>query len=525
MSSARQYVDQFSELFQGNKNVHGVHIPEKEKVEGKKAKGESFTKTEPVTDMHYLKHLFGEESLGIVPVDENGETSFGAIDIDVYPTGPQKYISAFAKAKLPFVPFKTKSGGLHLMCFFSKPTSAAHVISILQDVRDLLGLPKDTEIFPKQTRIMPGKQGNWINLPYFKYNEPDRYAYDLNGQPLSIGDALNYCSSSRVDLKTFQTIMKEIPMSTAPPCLQTIFMLGGATEGHRNLFLFNCAVFLKAKFGKDFATHLHDLNRRMDKPIAYEELDRTVISSHNKGDYSYQCNEGLLSEYCNKESCDLRAYGKETGVISDLTFEQLIQVNSATPYYKWYVNGAEMVFFSEAELMNQAKFRELCLRLLHTVPNTLKANAWNNILNRALKNIKIEEVEAVDDLSDDSLWVSKVTEFFTRRKAMRPSQVEDGLVWHAGDNILHFKGAKILEFLEKTRMFHHFKKTQHRDLLKQLGAVKTKLRYSDVNKTGRTWRINLDELHKDGLFLDVKVNDAEFEENMEPLDFIGEEKF
>jgi len=166
----------------------------------------------------------------------------------------------------------------------------------------------------------------------------------------------------------------------------------------------------------------------------------------------------------------------------------------------------------------------MCLRFLHKVPNQLKNPAWDGVLNRALANIELEVVEAEDDMSEDSLWLSKVLEFFSRPQAMRPSQVEDGLVWQSEDNELHFKGAKLLEYLDKTNLFRHFKKAQHRDLIDKLGAKNTKLRYTDLGKAGRTWALNLFHLHEKGLFLEISKTQFD-EKDMTPLDFIGEEKF
>ena len=525
MKFVREHVETFAELFRGNQNSHGVHIPEKNPVEGEKAEGKSFTRNQKITHNHLLKHLHGEESIGVSPLDDNGNIRFAVIDVDEYPLKPVKFLKLAKATGIPFVGFRSKSGGLHLYLFFSQDTPASSALPIVRLLRQLFSLKADTEIFPKQTRLVGAGAGNWINLPYFKCKESARYAYSYDGQELSLKDALVLMMSSKTTLSELKTILEALPMAQAPPCLQTIYLAGGASEGSRNVYLFNCATYMKARFGEDFAENLHLLNSKMELPVEYEELDRTIIASHNKGDYSYQCQDAILAVFCDKDLCGQRKYGKGAGAVSDLSFEQLIQVQSATPYYKWFINGAEMIFFSESDLMNQQKFREMCLRLLHKVPNRLKDTAWNNVLNRALTNLKVETVEADDDLSEDSLWLSKITEFFTRRQAMRPSQVEEGLVWLADDNKLHFKGAKLLEYLDKSGLFRHFQKAQHRNLLKLLGSKPTKLRYTDLQKSGRTWCLDLKDLHEKGLFVEIATMDEEFEKELTPLDFIGEEKF
>ena len=526
MEFARQYIDAFAELFKGNANSHGVHIPENKVKEGEKAEGKSFTRREAVTQDHILRHLHGEESIGISPLNSHGNIRFAVIDVDEYPIKPTKYLSILKAAGLPFVGFRSKSGGLHLYLFFAQDTDAASAVPLLNEVRQLLGLPKGTEIFPKQTRLVGEQVGNWINLPYFDYKKTKRYAYDYEGNPLNIKEALNLAEDSKVTLKTLKDALSAAPMADAPPCLQTLFVAGGAAKGARNGFLFNCATYLKAQYGKEFGEKLHALNAATNSPLKYEELDKTIIASHNKGDYSYQCTDIALSGYCDKELCKNRPFGKGAGTVSDLSFEQLIQVTGTEPYYKWIVNGVEMLFYSEAELLNQNKFRELCLRLLHKVPNQLKPNAWNKVLNRALENIVVEDSEENDDMSENALWMTKVVEFFSKRKALRPSQVEEGLVWQTDDDKLMFKGAKLLEYLDKTGLFRHFPKSQHRNLLRQLGADNAKLRYPDKDCSGRVWSLDLTVLQQNGLFLDIdKLSDEEAKESMTPLDFIGEEKF
>jgi len=524
MDFARHYLNDYCEIFQGNTKAHGVHIPANKKKKGEKAEGKSFTRREKLTKEHILKHLHGTESIGLNPLNDEGNIRFAVIDVDIYPLDPKNYLESLSSLGLPFVGFRSKSGGLHLYFFFSSAVPAIKALPEIQLIRQILGLDRATEIFPKQTRLSEGQIGNWINLPYFDYKNTDRYAYSSKAENLNLEEAISVIKASKLSLSELTLILKNAPMSEAPPCVQTLFLTKEIGKGNRNVYLFNCAVYLKACFGKDFAEKLHELNKQLPNPVPYEELDKTVIASHNKGDYTYQCNDATLSKHCDKSICMLRKYGRGAGEVSDLYFEQLIQVKSSVPYYKWSVNGAEMIFYSESELMNQNKFREMCLRYLHKIPIQLKLPAWDGVLNRALSNLKIELVDAEDDLSEDSLWVSKVLEFFSRPQAMRPSQVEDGMVWQTESSELHFKGAKLLEYLDKTNLFRHFKKTQHRNLLQQLGAQKAKLRYSDIDKSGRTWMLDLLLLHEKGLFLDIEVERFN-EQDMSPLDFIGKEAF
>lgn len=529
MSAAKDYANAFFELFRGNTNVRGVHIPGKPTPEGKKTEGKSFMKAGTVTLEYYIKHLYGVESMGVVPIDQSNNVRFAAIDIDVYPLDPKKYLDIISRAKLPFVAFRSKSGGLHLICFFVQDSKAEKVIELMQKVRILLALPPDTEIFPKQAKLTKGGKGNFLNLPYFNHSETDRYAYSLSGKPLKIQEAVDLCFSVRTTIPALEQALEKMPLADAPPCLQSLFIRGGPEKGHRNTFLFNCATYLKAVYSSDFAPKLHELNQKLSNPLNYERLDKTVIASHNKGEYSYQCSEGLLVSCCDKTSCALREYGKGSGNVSNLSFERLVQVVSAEPYYKWFINGMELTFYSESELLNQSRFRELCLRFLHHVPDRMKEPAWNAIINRALSNLEVESIDSEDDMSTGSMWMTKVSEFFSFRKALRPSMIEDGMVWLDEKGVLFFKGSHLLEYLHKTGLFRTYKNTQHLQQLRALGAVNGgRLRYPDLKKNVRVWKIQRSKLVEKGLIVGVNGKDKNSENKpitYEPLNFLENEKF
>ena len=71
---------------------------------------------EPFTDQVYIKHLNGEESVGIQPTNEDSKAMFAVIDIDPkdYKDFSKKtYLDKIQEYKLPLIPIESKSGGLH----------------------------------------------------------------------------------------------------------------------------------------------------------------------------------------------------------------------------------------------------------------------------------------------------------------------------------------------------------------------------------------------------------------------------
>ena len=71
---------------------------------------------------------------------------FGAIDIDdkqhSYKDFPfKKYLDIIQKYKLPLVPIKSKSGGMHLYVFLKEPIKAATIRNFLEKLLFALKLP------------------------------------------------------------------------------------------------------------------------------------------------------------------------------------------------------------------------------------------------------------------------------------------------------------------------------------------------------------------------------------------------
>jgi len=506
MEQFRKFSDDFALLFSGSKDCYGVHVPDKNPKEGEKSKGQSYTKTEPLPETIYLKHLHGKASIGIVPIDKEGMISFAAIDVDVYPLNPVKYLTMLHKAKLPLVGFRSKSGGLHLFCFFNPPVKAVTVMPFIDNIRAMLGLKPATEIFPKQTAISEKGVGNWINLPYYNADKTERYAYSLDGKPLPLSVFLSHALAMRTTPALLKTALENLPLSEAPPCLQQLFLAGGAEVGNRNSFLLNCGVYVKARFGEAFADNLHALNNATLDPLDYAEMDKTVIASLNKKEYHYACASPLLKSVCNKEICRERKYGVGGQFISDFEFGQLTRYtgeNDDDEYYIWKVNETDFTLYGINDLIGQERFRMLCGSKLNKIPNRLKEHVWIKIVNTALSNVKVVDDELGMGMSDKSHWQDKVNEFLSTRKALRPSQLNEGLVYLKKDK-LYFKLSALQEFLLQTQTLRSISKNQHRSLLQTYGVHRGTVRINNVPSSFHY--VVLTEQHKKGRLVDIMEN-------------------
>ena len=72
-------IRQFKEIFEGLDRAHGVTIVGESNGDGNKIKGKSFVKREAITDNHWLDHLQGSQSLGVIPINDDNKCKWGCI--------------------------------------------------------------------------------------------------------------------------------------------------------------------------------------------------------------------------------------------------------------------------------------------------------------------------------------------------------------------------------------------------------------------------------------------------------------
>lgn len=476
----------YFDLFTGHKEVFGCHVY-KQHEKGKKEKGQSYTKEEPLSINHYKDHLEGKQGLGVVPIDSNNNIRFMVFDIDLIGIDVRPFITINNEYELPFNFFRSKSGGLHIYVFFNEDVKAKAGLEYMNRFLYIFGLSKDTEIFPKQTRLLKNQKGNWINLPYYNNEKTLQFLYDEECKPLAFSSAMLHLSKRKINFMQFKESYENLPYSDAPVCLQAIYIHKKLVN--RNMFLFDCTTFFKAR-GDDYEEKVINLNQSMSEPLSEKELFQTVINSQRKKTYSYRCKEEPMCNNCNKEVCLTRQFGYGGDQVSKLSFENLVQVKSDKPYYKWTVNGVVMTFYSESELRDQNMFADYCMRELHLVPNMLKKERWYKILENAFKEIVVEEIDPDDDISPGALFLSYLQEFLLDRvHAKSKSQILMNRVYKSDDSKeFIFKKEALIKFLFVNKNFRMFTITEIQDRLKRIGAVPRKF-YCDKNNTIRIWSI------------------------------------
>ena len=362
----------------------------------------------PLTKQDYLDHLKGSTSIGIQPCDDQGMAKFGAIDIDdkqhSYKDFPfKKYLDIIQKYKLPLVPVKSKSGGLHLYVFLKEPIKAAAIRNFLEKLLFVLKLPTNIEIYPKQTELgkdSDGKyiDGQFINIPY--YNKTERTAFNFDGKPFTFNqfvEVIKANSYTADELEEFGiSHIKEIlsggskEFEDGPPCLG-ILTKEKLTDG-RDRFLYNYAVFAKKKYpdnweemvkaapAKYFQT---DANGILDWT---EEKTKKKLVSWKREMKGHTCNDDPIQPVCVKAECKNRKFGylsDKRKVFPPLSGLQ--KINYPEPEYTFNVtvgeNTKEVRAKNIKQIIIQDELRAIIGNSAGIIPPKLKSYEFQDILD------------------------------------------------------------------------------------------------------------------------------------------------
>lgn len=466
-------VADFSLLFAGAKEFYGSTVVGELKDGKREAKCQTvFSLVSPAI---IQRHLEGTESIGISPLKGDNTVGFGAIDIDDYQGDLMAIVKSIYKYNLPICPCYSKSRKLHLYFFFDIATPASDAVDVMKWYATAFRCNKSVEIFPKQSkRASTNKAYSWINLPYFDVNDEEncRKMVDVTGKLCGISEFLERAKDCRLSLAAHEERRQAIPCYDAPPCIISGVLLGSVTKGSRNTWLFSAAVYLKLKDENcDLEAQLAEINENLDDPLPEEELRSTILSSMQRKTYFYQCAQ--LADLCDKPRCTKLDYGVGSTKSTGLNFGDLTQVMSDPPTYEWEVNGQRMSFESEKQLLQQERFRELCLRMLHIVPRKVDDSRWSRIVTKACENIQIKYPETqLGDFSDGSIFLGIVYDFFNdKRKATDESQVQAyGRVYASESTRMYLYTANaFMEFLEG-RGFKAFKKEEVSRRMRDMGS-------------------------------------------------------
>jgi hypothetical protein len=465
----------FADLFRGREDVYGTY-PDVRNVaatdRGKRV-ARAKTVTEGVSPAIWPElwkgHLSGERRLGVSPILPDSTCWWFCIDVDFYQeVGLYADIADRIKhCGLPLVMTKSKSGGIHLWCFFAKPVLAAKARETAKAFIKKLKLPADhIDIFPAQDKVDAASIGNWVNLPYFGETCP--CLGEDGEQTLTLQEFLEY-ANKRIqhisDLNVKASEKAEARKSGAPPCIDYA-KEHGVPDGYRNNFMMHYAVYAMKANPDNVREDLDDFNDGLDDPLPREEM-RPIIKSATSGKYKgYLCKkvEGL---FCDKRECRMREFGIGGGNMDDLIdIEKIEKIDGEEPVYRVTIDGKRFQLTLE-QMFTYVNFRRVAFGALDRYLPNFKQPEWEDFMKDRIAAMDIQEA-ASDTQSKDR--VVKIFERFcegTTAESLKIA-VERGLPYFDGKNII-FRGDEFM--MQVDRQLNKLPRNQTWAIMRDHGCV------------------------------------------------------
>ena len=504
MRLSAEQIDRFAALFDGNERSHGVWNPKT---------GKMHTEPRPATVKEYESHLNGKLGLGVVPIHDDNRCYFGIIDIDNHGSDHdlplQEVVNIAEAARLPLSLCRSKSGGIHGYVFLMDPVPSALVRRKLEEWAKKLGYPK-AEIFPKQNALLSDPSGvrqlgNWINLPYFKASETERYCWS-NGRKLSFDEFLDHAEGLLVTEADLVGATPDHP--EAPPCIQRI-LADGCGDGSRNEALYNVTVYLKKAHPDDYRDRAFDINSKVfDPPLPMVEARRTVNSAGRR-EYKYKCDEEPIKSLCDRPKCLQRKYGvgseeanpNGTNHSALPVFSDLIKYLTEPIRWSVKMDGVTVDNLETDDILRYSRMEKIIVERLGRGAPMLKEKDWRAIVNALLESHRV--VEVADDASTTGIIRAKLVDFAKKAAiSMGRGELEEDdrsvllrglpIVYKSQDHVeyIAFRGSDFVDYLKRIRS-EELKGVNMFFAIKSMGLTNMNIRVND--QVVKCWCIPMNE--------------------------------
>lgn len=494
----RELAEKFLALFAGYEDAHGTHGEPRREPESLKwiIKSSAETLREPVTVELWQAHLEGERPLGVMPIRPDGTCLWACIDYDQYDVNILDIIKRVNGAKLPLVPCRSKSGGLHLFLFLREPQEAALVQSVLRDVSAALGI-SGSEIFPKQTRMLVerGDLGSWMVMPYFGDTFGGKLQEQVGlretGAELTAEEFLRMAAKCAVTdpsslaptrppvrpAQPGEEARKE-PFSDGPPCLQHMARTGIERGGQDNA-LFMVGLYLIRKYPADWKEKLEEYNNRHFRPPVKAEDVAAKIRSLEKKEYEYTCSVEPMASHCDARTCRRRRYG--VGSMADFPDISGLSVLDADPAI-WFVDvDGQRLEMSTPELQRYDRFHAVAMERLHRCYMPLKHETWTKIVAAAMQSVEVLPVS--EDVTLRARFLELAEEFCTNRQSgTRREDLMVGKPWLDEEGGRHYFRLRDLEKFMEREGHKGMRRGEMTNLIKKLGGENAQLAISGHNR-------------------------------------------
>lgn len=439
-------------IFDGYRKAYGLYSRDlKAEENGQKLKGRAMSLARDVTAEVWEKHISGEQGLGIIPINEESRVKFAAIDVDVYPLDLEEVNRRVLKFKLPLIVCRTKSGGAHIYLFLREFLDAAIVQKRMREFASVLGYG-NSEIFPKQTKILPerGDIGQWINMPYFRAAESERYALGEDGKKLDVYEFIALAhrkSLSLQDLESVDLSGSEL-LPGGPPCLNHLCSMG-FPEGTRNNGLFNLALYARRVSPDSWESLVEEYNIKfMNPPLSISEV-LGVMKSVRKKEFAYSCKQAPIANYCNMPKCRTCKHGIGTKGTGLPKFGTLTKLITDPPIWFLEIEGGGRLELKTDDIQSQRRFQNRCMESLNIMPSMIKSDEWEELIRGLFETMTIVEMPA--EITPAGILYQHLEEFCTTRAQAK--QMDELLIGKPFTDVgfHYFRMRDFLDYLERRK--------------------------------------------------------------------------
>lgn len=506
-------------LFAGSDDGHGTHGEPRKAADSNKWEIKSTAKTlrEPVTLDHWKQHLAGKRPLGIITIRRDAMCKHGSIDYDVYDANLLALIAKVESLKLPLVPVRSKSGGLHLFLFLQDWVPAADVRAVLSDWAAQLGIA-GSEIFPKQVTLKHdrGDMGNWMVMPYYG----DTYGGKLQeqiglkktGGTMTLFEFLNAGERGAVRIEDVAKLARKraevpkhvrqnleedpsqwpepaVPFGDGPPCLETLSR-NGVPKGVQNDTLINMGVYFKRRYPENWHDKMHEAAANFLTPPGQVDKTQDAIRSLEKRDYWYACKKEPMCSHCNSAICRTRPFG--VGEADDFPCIIEVRVLKTDPPI-WFVdlhNGASLELNTDS-IYTYTLFLKACINEGKCVFHAMKQSDWLKVIKPWIETA--EPIPVPEDSGERGQFLELLEEFVSSKS--RGEQLEalfSGRPWlNEEDKCHHFRIKDIHEYLVRSG-FKTWTRPMIAQRLRAMGCDHYNTRVK--GRPLRAWRVPADKV-------------------------------
>lgn len=479
--------------FAGDLEKHGTFRDTE--MDGPKQKGVGRTVVGPPPDALVSGHELGEgPRLGCFLLDSDSRVRVGIIDVDDYEISIMEMAAMLQGSEWTVV--ESKSGGLHIMVFFTKPAPAKDVVARLKEEAVRLGVAAKSEYWPKQTKYSddPQRKGNWYILPYFG----DRCWAVVQGRRLKPVDFVDRIKRTAVDPDVWLGSSQE--QSQIPPCLECL-MREKQGLGGRNTFLFNVAVLEKKRNPKDWQERVRKANDDYCSPVVTLNEVRQIVESAKASNSFYTCDKAPLVSRCAKEICKSRKFGIGNTEDNLPVITGMSKIDAEPPFWIAHFEDGRSLQLSAEDLQIPSRFQRAMMSQLNKMPKMPKAPKFLERIAPLVESAII--VEVPQETKEPGLLWEYMHEYFRRAVEDETVLLREGVLMTAKS--FYFKPKPFIDFLVAKRFVTPSNRNRIYYWLREFGVTEIRRRM----KTGDRVRVLEIDRRKLDIMPDVVAREDE----------------